>query len=1840
MTTTKQATDRHKPTGNDDSETTLRLDPTLKPLLEWAASTGLLTEFQVIVTALRLQFPEQPKRIPVWGSSAIKFFRRFLQTQLPTLHSTTLAEWSDNPVCQDILRFLSGLTQLSSLDAVSALKDKPVDVILRGRLTDQYLLALIISDQGHCDDSDLKLWRQRLRLWVVVQAISLVEKHNESLDGNIQTIARFLTIEYSSIHQLPDKQHSAERWALINRLFYRIQSELEWHSPPDFKRFNAALRTAAMQLAADESDKASKSFLLAIVGASLGERKPIRSGKVAVAPFPFSIDVPEPRPINPFHDKLFWIPPANAPVGDGLAEEEEGLVAVDVSNHISMSKQRLATRSVLIQSAEQSHYLPWDWERLLPNELPTFQGWLESTHASGQLAERVGGFLAWIAIHTARSMVQTARILISQTPSDEWRLCPHKLSLIRNAPYRVNSWQPSPEQREFLASYANEVHLHIPETYHSSLKALLGTFPKNESCIAEHWELLSKMPLEKWFEEQMTGPLARIKQRMTAQVLPQHIYEQTGNTNQSRLYSIHPNSAVPGACAYTTIDLGTLRAATNVSFCAPGNPHDGIVVFGSKLDPLERHLHASVAALREKVESLRSESPVAFHNAFVTYTVLAIHAATGARPIRDPYERLSHFNWENGFVYVDDKHDRQSHQGRLCPLPASLSEHLQTQYLAHLRYLATAFEAIGSPLADQINALLAPQTEQTLPFFFYLNEQFQWRSVAGESMDALELWKSHLPHNLFRHRLIKRLSEQRVDPEVIDGLAGHSERGVASYGDYSIRCWSTDMDSIRRDIEATYNSLEFNSISSWYSQPTLEPHQSHAAQKPQPYGSHARVIQRRLSDRSARRSAKDDIKILLKKHLGADKETANVSDISDEALDALINAMVFTDKHTPHPKASVRYSYLLRWIESQEFKRQSLLKVKTRYLHHTPETSPFWESIPNTLPTWHALQDAANQLAKSWNGNFSPTYLSKKDSLVVGAALLVIENRLCYRQLLSDLMRNCHARLLYVEGESYLEYEEKLDINNLTTPVQRHHVSLTAAALLARGLSSKYSFKESSSSVPELLIPLVDLLHSKSNLKDNKTTTFFSALCHVVDGANRVELPGMLSATLSGRVLSTCFNLCDWIRVRSGQKVNVKQNAESSTDPQDEIEKLINSQVSKFRASPLADSDEASLESNARQFSAAIRKILSGYSPGRSDGCTRAIRDICGQWQTRVSATMLLLGEWIAHRIEEGCLNSSASLARNTVEQYFSELDGPFCGLAYDQDLLAFEPEEVTTFYAGIIDSKDRSPKSLKYLCDRLVNFHEWAATRGVAHPHWSELDLPEASRSVSPGIILEHEYLKALHFILKGLDIEDDEFQLQLAFVLLCCYRFGLRVSEAAGMQLRDWHDHTGDGSIVVYVRVNAFRGLKSDNSRRAVPLLFELSQIELQIINRIKGQALTDSHLRETTHLVSNGIDGRPSPLIPLVSATLINILRAVTGNDTTVLHHCRHSFHCFCAAVLFDIRTPFTEMLVPKTVDWAVLRRRVLGQYSLPSRRSSMALARLMGHAHPRTGMVHYNHLMAEWADSLAQLSEGGQYSIHKKCLHPMDLPIKGDLDERLLLAMGPSLETPTMELALRALKLMAHGKRKEQVAEMLWLPDEFMEKLSQCVEKVGTRMKYNKTKYKPANKWAHSKTDYLCQIKPPSWKALFRHERNRKHSEPAESPVRLEELPHMIGENRQILLKTESSFKLLRAVLDYFEIEEESIKLYQRRSKAEIAAYAKQYGFEPIKALHEKSRKQAEDPSIDMPVFCFDPLNPSGDSDDPSYSYCALQIKKNSVLPLRSSFDITAVLIAYVAVVGFA
>lgn len=1715
------------------NELTVRLGEPFAEICSWAAERELELPLEVSYSILGLD----PFTIGIIN----------LVKELSHPESKVITEqWCANPIVHELREFSHAIT------ADTNISKKYSSIAHRGGVNknrDQFknyanktfLLTLITNPLSDTTDKTTYTDRRRLRIWLLVQAASRLLEFGYSADSAISSAARFMVIDATD-----------ERWQLIDELLKRARRQIG-DIPNTFQRFTTAVANASHVIKNDSLSlgKTAVQFLNSINAIAHGECRQIETSAINVrspARFKFLTSTIA----NPFFGSDSDNAVFNISVGD---EDDDTLIymaSVDPTD--STAQQVLSSGSVFIQAMEISHYLPWSWERVLPTESQVLESWVNAQLGSVELADKAGAALVWLAMNLSRSLALTERVSIRNSLTDEWSLSSDFEFLKRTSPRRRSSWRPNEQVRQQIDAFRDDLTVSVPQQIRGILQVASQSADNAPETLGQLWQSVSPAKLDTWFNEQCRKHFPRLSSGKLANYQSQKLFDASGEFNFARLLTSHPNSALPGACSYANWDIKTIEQGLQLPiFTSSAGEFESTNIMGSLLAPVESVLYEEIERCNTALKQASSKGLIQYHNALAQYVIMALYAATGARPLRDPFESFQHFSLKHRCIFINDKNDGGLHNGRLVPLPESVIV-LLTYYVDFLSKLSQQVAMHRNELALQISNLVDGR-EANMPFFFLLDENLRWHSMADAAQLGCTLFEWLLPANLFRHRYSQRLLKEGVDPEVIEGWMGHAERGAATYSDYSARCWQVDARDYQGALERAYNDLPFTTPSDLQELPPLLylPAEKINYLEPDLFGERVRARHQWLRLKAAIREAHADIKIFL--------NSRKIQDISGNELLLLSNRMLLRENGLPHPQSAIRFSILVKVLKrsetstttidengtqsdvivngeatssqsSAEFAKRKLfskrlITIRDERTHITP-------TITHSLEVYTQLFEWAVTTRKKT----LKAGLSKARALCVGALLMAIEKRLGYKLLLQDVVAGQHFRLLQNKRQFFFEYSETLESEDFSAAVQRHEISYKTASLLAHGM---HQSKTVDTIQPNQVIEFKELLelYSKDNRADCDLTMddLLGWLCNIINQANLIQLPGIVAAALSERAPPTSSSLRDYERLLNDRILDLPSGSGDDNE-------WPSHSMPKIRAKA---PEKLSLQGQAKELSKSISAALQSYVPAHARQCAQTIRSICDEYQGQVSSSMLLLGYWITDLTAKGKGKKRQKLvpyARNSLTTYFSALLPTFRSLLYEVDLLEQDSEEMTELCAQMLDYKFLSSKHADYFGKRLKDFFRWAARFGVVSPEWSELDLDSGYRTVSPGLISEGEYQECIERILTDDTLNQDE-QLILVFVLLTTYRFGLRVKEAIGMLRRDWCQH--EQLNWVLVQSNRYRTLKSSASRRAIPLVFKLSENEKNIIDRTLARYASIAGKNNNKPLLceaSNQESGQPvlTSLAPRISEALIRLLRNVTGNPDQVLHHCRHSFYNRVAAALFGLNNPLADKLT-SVVEHEEIRRIILGPVNHVSRRAGMAMARLMGHRFPSTGLRNYFHLGTEWADELTHVTHLRAHKIANILQVPEQPTVLKQSVQNIAEAM--IYPKPTLFRLLQTLRLVSLGIGYERAGEMMQVETQYIYRLQRIIEQTNSRMRFSSTVDKNLKlKGEDCPNALLESLTDGAWQRLLHRSGELEETEVLavsdNSIQNIEDLACMVSPNRHILIEQSEHCALIKHVIKLFEI----------------------------------------------------------------------------------------------------
>ena len=665
------------------------------------------------------------------------------------------------------------------------------------RNVSRYPVAILCA-AGQPPTSDAaRAWIDRLRTFVLSVALDYAEAGN-SADRHVATVSKHL-------RQACDDPNADKLLAWFVKLRTEANSRAELSDA-------IAERCERSGVSSKVSEWLPSSLVTALTAVAQRRELPGAGGGLSL-PLP-----PLPR-TGGSQPLTFDIATLEEPGELGGAEDAEGIVAgsAEVANDATPEQTAAVARGVVFETIEGLQVLPYGWQGLTREETAALFELVSVLLESTAPLHRMLGAIAAIAYVSGRSMETVGTVSLGSDPGPDWSLDLTAGVLTRVPARRMGRWTVAGDASRWVRPLASEWTLKLNRRIH---RALLdggkGTDPVD---LASIWNECSEISLERAFNAvcREVPALRRVSSGLVRRAAQTALYRTAADAPFARLAVSGSRSFLPGACAYPSWTAAELKAAWSEAIPAPWFPsvHFGVArqnALGSELDPIDSLLTSSIRTLHRQIEETANDPQrwVEHHNALTGYVVIALLSATGARPVDSPFESPTHFDWEHGFVFIDDKAVSRSESGRVVPLARAAMRLVDQHYVPHLMLVANALAPLVPEFAGEVKRLGSKRTSR-LPFFFFLRAEpsLDWITVSPASLDALAMVGWPLPWNLMRHRLATRLRARRIDPEIVDGLLGHSEAGAETWGDGSVRTWSVDVGEALPALDAAYQALGF-----------------------------------------------------------------------------------------------------------------------------------------------------------------------------------------------------------------------------------------------------------------------------------------------------------------------------------------------------------------------------------------------------------------------------------------------------------------------------------------------------------------------------------------------------------------------------------------------------------------------------------------------------------------------------------------------------------------------------------------------------------------------------------------------------------------------------------------------------------------------------------------------------------------------------------------------------------------------------------------------------------------------------------------------------------------------
>lgn len=1474
-----------------------------------------------------------------------------------------------------------------------------------------FLIAVAAEQDppGSHVSTEVQTFFRRARLWLVAHALRLGLR-GILADQNLRLVAQFLREAGDAV--------KLERTRLLADLAFPIEYQ-------NFTRLNRDFARSAEQILATNPTLAPalRRFLRAIcdLARHIDRGEAQETGEAA---FPKGIlDALASRVDNPQEALEFrWLPRDDGyhtTIIPGDGEDSDDITAIDTNPYESIAQQQYSSRSVLLWSREDAQNLVWSWGRPTAAEFTAISSWLTRAINSPEPSAACLAAHCWIALVTAQSLTMAQAIPIDNDSHEGWSLDRDFNFLHRLPPRRQGGWKAKASSADdLLRPYAEFHQIALPgEATHALQRESRKSTASPPATLGQCWPTAEYSPATLFNETSRKEGFGRVTQGMLGSWLAGAIMSTSGNHVATRLATSHPNTGLPGSCAYASWDAAEVQQIfSEVNVNLDAGPIPAANALGSQLDPIEAHLAIAIEESRRALESeIENGDLITAHNAFVTSVLMILFAETGARPCNDPFESLSCFNLDDGFVFLSEKDAGTLRNSRLVPVSHSVRRHLEQDFLPYLLSLAAHLRGSHPALGRDIDNLTAGKSPAALPLFFFLKAnvsgELEWASVTKSYLDRNFLPGTGLPAYVFRHRFSRWLHHAIIDPEIIDALLAHTDAGTPTHGYESPRIWIQDMATARPCLEACFEQSMMQPLAA----PNLAlPNRvirtdgipiPDVPQAVRPFGDALRAKERRRNLAATLQDARAIIEVFL--------DGRTLDQLDAEEIDTLSKRLLFTDSGRPHPSAGLRYRVLLKQIDALWKKEGKFARRRRHYLVNDPGDPFFTPTAVGALGAFDRGRHQFDQLratVSAATGSFFKAWLG-----VIGLSL---ESRVADRRLLFDVLSGFNFRIVVLAQRCYLERLPALGTADRDNDASEPKISPLAAFRIAvsphvaswltsiRLENSGSAARRSQRAIPDSILSLLNAMGISG---EPEAEAAIKQLCAITDQVNKLTCPGIVAGYLAGHQTSFPLGWNDWVRVTTGRSIAVESYGENAQEEEYEFDVNI--------AVP-ASCDESSLRANARKLIGELRKIMrtacAPKTATRRNLVTQAGSAV-DKYRGRVSTSISTLGYWITNVLKR--INKVAS-----AERYLSALSGLFENVMWNFDLAVTDSDELTEKYEELLNAGNQRHRA--FVVDRLRNFHRFARTAlEIEDPDWSELPVGDRIENGRPGLIRESEYHAALLRLNTNLEPERAR---MACMILLLVYRFGLRPDEARGLSREDL---VPGKPLVVVVRNNAYRKLKRPASRRLVPLLFKLDMQELALVDRVSAEAEAASGENLKAPLL--GKLATDAWISSQVMHSISSVLKMETRSKTSVLYDCRHTFAMRIAQVVYEaaLNDPIAAELDQERYEAAELTRCLLGTTGI-SRRGPWALARLLGHASPTTAIRSYVNFMDSWADSFIDPAARETLRRTTAGMHDLEkLPDAKTIPESVPIPKSHELTMPDV---IKFIRVVSRGASPERTA----------------------------------------------------------------------------------------------------------------------------------------------------------------------------------------------------------------
>lgn len=1273
---------------------------------------------------------------------------------------------------------------------------------------------------------------------------------------------------------------------------------------------------------------------------------------------------------------------------EGRSSSGQEPAVIEVHHEVATGETEMpAPEPVAAQSARLASFrlleieqtLRWSWDHLNPYELDLIAHSIRQDLDPEGL-RLAGATLAALVLALGLPAPEVPRLLLV------WRAGIHGIDpdgkWVRPVYRPPKTWNVSDAARGLVQNHAGSLTLTLPPALQDALASLRQARPGAATIGA----LIGIAPegaidaLSGWLDTlRKVQPAARLTHGRLARALRVEVATVAGSDAAVHFLVATQEDVAPTASYYAAVSTDRLEAVYAAAVRKlfrldggkrPPTPADipaPARFVGSQMSVRSDALRGFAGHLADRVAAAPANDIAAAHNAYAMYCLWLLMSATGHRPVLDPFESRDLFDLPGGWFIVADKQVRGPDEARLIPLPP-LAVEVLGRYLEHLRSLALAVESTAPALAARIRTVIVERGPRALPLFFLLDDTLQDERISAEALTEALGPLAGLQANFNRHVLSSLEAASGALAELLREMLGHIEHTQPALGPQSPLS-PADFEPLRVVLEAHLRDHGWQALPSPLAavrrRPTLDVSLPRAIE----LGTQRRS---RTIERSTA-AVRQRIHEALKKQL----RRKPLATLEQKDVDAVF-ATILAGRNRPTTLVELdacrRAHRVLAWAR----RRYSLaLKLPASFVR-----------LPLPVPAFGIDGLDKARLGQELGAAFADVLFDRARSLrqlaaSAGRAVAEAVVSLAIHSLVSDvpaLLALCReSEFTLLDAGSLGLFVQLADSGKGETAMYRRYRLHPLSALLLARLSARV---EGARAAPSRLAETRDLIQSiRVRLEGTQVDRFADEraalhwLGQCVGARARLALPGHLAAYLEGSTGSVGIPPQDWIRLLTGRPAReaVKRSespaagqAAGGSAPARPLPYLPRSPddatVAQARARGLALHRRVnkSIQARVRRLGTEAGSKSANRSRNQKEALTSELLALLKR-DAQAPDIARALVQWLLHLMQHGA--GGQELRASSCVRYYYALAPRMIDALAELQFSEVNDDALAAAYGEFLDTVPEIGRH--YVLGRLQEFHSHLMIQqGLPPVEWADVAPPGLLRAtnVDAGFLTWPEYETVLALLAND-EGADRRTRLLQAFVWLLVYRFGARVSEVMGLRRKDivWRGE----ELIVLLRPNDYREIKTDAGIRQVPLIGPLSETERRIvegwIEHIDAMASCDRMA------ALFGDRERPRTLMDrtAVCSRISQALRAVTGEARMRIHHGRHSFasrlECLMSLEAMPLekhaREVFRRVLGPCEPQQA---RQLLLDQPERSKRGLWAAALALGHASPATGQRCYYHL----------------------------------------------------------------------------------------------------------------------------------------------------------------------------------------------------------------------------------------------------------------------------------------